>query len=57
MELSNLINRERALAMVNQGKGRQVKRPHKRLSQKEQRVEEFLRRLEVKFRRADRGLV
>lgn len=57
MELSNPIDRERALAMVNQGKGRQVKRPHKRLSQKEQRVEEFLRRLEVRFRRADRGLV
>ncbi len=56
MELSNFMNRDRVEGRANQGKGRHTRMVHKRLSQREQRIEEFLKRVEAKLRRADRGL-
>jgi hypothetical protein len=41
---------------MDQEKRCDLKHPHKRLSQKEQRVQEFLRRVEDKLARAKRGL-
>ena len=55
MELLNPMNRVRNLDMLDQENHLQEKKPHKRLSQKEERVEEFLKRLEMKLRREDRG--
>ena len=42
--------------IMDQEKRRDLKRRHKRLSQKEQRVQEFLRRVEDRLARAKREL-
>ena len=57
MELSNTTQRDRAVHTGDEGKGADSGKFHKRLSQKEERVEELLRKLDVKLRKADRTLL
>jgi hypothetical protein len=57
MQPLHTINRDHAVTILDQGKGPRENTPHKRLSQKEERVEEFLKRLDVKLKRIDRGFV
>ncbi len=57
MELSNTTQRDRAVHTGDEGKGADSGKFHKRLSQKEERVEELLRKLEVRLRKADRTLL
>jgi len=57
MQLSNATHRDGATQAGADRKGPHSVRFQKRLSQREQRLEEFLRKLEVKLRRADRTLL